>query len=111
MTKFVSFARNMEDVLLRRALRDIDHGFYIDLGAAEADMNSVTRGFYEAGWNGINIGTDRRGIERLARRLRDVSLLADQTAEGMSFARSARKTVWQARTGSSMFHPARRCIS
>ncbi len=38
MTKFVSFARNMEDVLLRRALRDIDHGFYIDLGAAEADM-------------------------------------------------------------------------
>ncbi len=86
MTKFVSFARNMEDVLLRRALRDIDHGFYIDLGAAEADMNSVTRGFYEAGWNGINIGTDRRGIERLARRLRDVSLLADQTAEGMSFA-------------------------
>ena len=33
MTQFVSYAQNFEDVMLRRALRDVEQGFYIDVGA------------------------------------------------------------------------------
>lgn len=52
---FVSYAQNFEDVMLWRALKHIDNGFYIDVGAAWPDEDSVTRAFYERGWCGINI--------------------------------------------------------
>lgn len=52
---FVSYAQNFEDVMLWRALKHIDNGFYIDVGAAWPDEDSVTRAFYERGWSGINI--------------------------------------------------------
>ncbi len=51
----VSYAQNFEDVLLRRALRDIEHGFYIDIGAFHPVVDSVTKSFYESGWRGINV--------------------------------------------------------
>jgi hypothetical protein len=38
---FVSYAQNGEDVLLFRALHDVRHGFYIDVGAAEPEADSV----------------------------------------------------------------------
>lgn len=53
--KFVSYAQNYEDVILWRALRHINGGCYIDVGAAWPDQHSVTRAFYERGWSGINI--------------------------------------------------------
>jgi FkbM family methyltransferase len=52
---FVSYAQNFEDVLLWRALGHIAHGFYIDVGANDPVENSVTKAFYDAGWNGVNI--------------------------------------------------------
>ena len=52
---FVSYAQNREDVMLWRALRDVGPGFYIDAGAADPDLLSVTRAFYERGWRGVNI--------------------------------------------------------
>ncbi|MGO4608698.1 FkbM family methyltransferase [Variovorax sp. 2RAF20] len=52
---FVSYAQNFEDVMLWRALGHIEHGFYIDVGAQSADLDSVTRAFSERGWRGINI--------------------------------------------------------
>ena len=52
---FISYAQNYEDVILWRALKHIEHGFYIDVGAAWPDEHSVTKGFYERGWHGINI--------------------------------------------------------
>lgn len=52
---FVSYAQNFEDVMLHRALRHVDHGFYIDVGAWSPDCDSVTRAFYELGWRGINV--------------------------------------------------------
>jgi FkbM family methyltransferase len=52
---FVSYAQNFEDVMLWRALRHVDGGFYIDVGAADPDQGSVTRAFYDLGWRGINI--------------------------------------------------------
>ena len=52
---FISYAQNFEDVMLWRALKHIENGFYIDVGANDTSSDSVTRAFYERGWHGINI--------------------------------------------------------
>jgi FkbM family methyltransferase len=52
---FVSYALNFEDVLLWRALNDVTAGRYIDIGAHEPVVDSVSLAFYEAGWRGVNI--------------------------------------------------------
>ena len=55
ITGFVSFAQNFEDVMLWRALKHVEHGFYIDVGAYSPRVDLVTQAFYERGWRGINI--------------------------------------------------------
>ncbi|VFT44995.1 methyltransferase [Pseudomonas aeruginosa] len=52
---FVSYAQNLEDVRLWRALKLFPRGFYIDVGANHPRIDSVTLAFYERGWRGINI--------------------------------------------------------
>jgi FkbM family methyltransferase len=52
---FISYAQNFEDVVLWRALKDVDKGFYIDVGANDPVVDSVTKSFYDRGWSGINI--------------------------------------------------------
>jgi FkbM family methyltransferase len=52
---FISYAQNSEDVLLWRALGHVRNGFYIDVGANDPVEHSVTKAFYDAGWNGISI--------------------------------------------------------
>jgi FkbM family methyltransferase len=52
---FITYAQNCEDVLLWRALGHIRNGFYIDVGANDPVLHSVTKAFYDAGWSGINI--------------------------------------------------------
>lgn len=52
---FISYSQNFEDVMLMRALKNIQNGFYIDVGAAWSDEHSVTKAFYDRGWRGINI--------------------------------------------------------
>ncbi|HXY90137.1 MAG TPA: FkbM family methyltransferase [Xanthobacteraceae bacterium] len=49
-----SYAQNFEDVMLARAFPG-EHGFYVDVGANDPDIDNVTRVFYERGWSGINI--------------------------------------------------------
>ncbi len=51
----ISYAQNLEDVLLARAFAGRAAGFYIDVGAFDPDIDSVTRHFYDAGWHGINV--------------------------------------------------------
>lgn len=51
----ISYAQNFEDVMLWRVLKDIENGFYIDVGANDPVIDSVTKLFYENGWRGINI--------------------------------------------------------
>jgi FkbM family methyltransferase len=71
----VSYAQSFEDVMLRRALQDIECGFYVDIGAADPDVDSVTRWFYENGWRGINVEPDPKYYSRLeARRPEDKNL-------------------------------------
>jgi FkbM family methyltransferase len=72
---FVSYAQNFEDVMLWRALKHVEQGFYIDVGAWSPDLDSVTRAFYERGWSGINIEPNPEFHQQLQqRRLRDRNL-------------------------------------
>lgn len=50
-----SFAQNFEDVMLWRALKHIERGFYIDIGAQDPVVDSVSLGFYENGWRGVHV--------------------------------------------------------
>ncbi|WP_084614736.1 FkbM family methyltransferase [Nakamurella lactea] len=52
---FVSYAQNREDVVLHRALGGITKGRYIDIGANDPEIDSVTRAFYDTGWRGITV--------------------------------------------------------
>ena len=72
----ISYAQNAEDVVLDRAFKGRDHGFYIDVGAADPTNHSVTRHFYDKGWRGVNIDPLPAWHERLkAERPGDVNLL------------------------------------
>jgi FkbM family methyltransferase len=51
----VSYAQNFEDVLLWRALGHIKNGCYIDIGAHDPVVDSVSKAFYEHGWRGIHL--------------------------------------------------------
>ena len=79
-----SFAQNAEDVVLRRAFRDLEQGFYIDIGAGHPLEDSVTHYFYERGWNGINVEPDASlHAELTAARPRDINLcVAVGTSQG-----------------------------
>ena len=78
-----SYAQNFEDVMLSRAFPGAS-GFYVDVGANDPDIDSVSRTFYERGWSGINLEPLGPQFERLKlRRPRDVNLqIAVGEAEG-----------------------------
>jgi FkbM family methyltransferase len=78
----ISYAQNFEDVMLWRALKHVEAGFYIDVGANDPSVDSVTRLFYEQGWHGINIEPLNSHVAALQRdRPRDINLC---TAVGAS---------------------------
>ena len=63
----VSYAQDGEDVLLRRAFPDDRIGCYVDVGANDPVIDSVTKHFYDRGWQGVNV----EPISDLCGRLRD----------------------------------------
>ena len=72
---FISYAQNFEDVMLWRVLKDVERGFYVDVGAQDPDVATVTRAFYDRGWSGINIEPVAYYHAQLCRaRPRDVNL-------------------------------------
>ena len=50
-----SYAQNFEDVMLWRALGRVENGFYIDVGAHDPVVDSVSKAFYEHGWRGVHV--------------------------------------------------------
>lgn len=79
---FISYSQNFEDVMLWRALKGVQDGFYIDIGAHEPTNGSVTKAFYDCGWSGINIEPIAEPFELLkAARLRDINLQVCAGAE------------------------------
>ena len=72
----LSYAQNAEDVVLARVLDGRPPGFYVDVGADDPELNSVTKHFYDRGWSGVNVAPSRTGHGRIgAARPRDVTLL------------------------------------
>jgi FkbM family methyltransferase len=51
----ISYAQNLEDVVLNRVFQNKPKGFYIDVGAHDPIELSVTKHFFDLGWHGINI--------------------------------------------------------
>ena len=71
----ISYAQNFEDVMLWRALGHIKSGCYIDVGANDPDLDSVTKAFYDQGWRGINVEPVPYWFERIQQsRPRDINL-------------------------------------
>lgn len=81
---FVSYAQNFEDVLLWRALKHVEQGFYIDIGAQDPSIDSVSRAFYERGWRGVHVEPVDRYVKNLraARPDDEVIQAAIATVEG-----------------------------
>ncbi len=72
---FISYAQNFEDVMLFRALKGVEKGFYIDVGAQDPVLDSVTKMFYERGWRGINVEPVEQWFQKLvADRPEDINL-------------------------------------
>ncbi|WP_157986043.1 FkbM family methyltransferase [Teichococcus vastitatis] len=71
----ISYAQNQEDVMLWRCLKHVEHGFYVDVGAADPVDLSVTYLFYNRGWSGINLEPNATYFAKLQKqRIRDVNL-------------------------------------
>ena len=88
--------------MLWRALRDVERGFWIDVGAAHPREYSVTQAFYERGWHGINIEPEPEYAAALrAQRPGDINL---QFAAGSKAGRAALQHI--VGTGLSTFDSA-----
>lgn len=85
---FISYAQNFEDIRLWRALKHFENGFYIDVGANQPTVDSVTKAFYERGWTGINIEPVQIYHDALCQeRPKDINLqcVAGDNAEALTF--------------------------
>ena len=96
---FVSYAQNQEDVVLARALRPDDReGFWVDVGAGDPVLDSVTAAFSERGWRGVNVEPLAREHERLcAARPADTNLqvaLGATAGVGKLFIEPTEKPEW-----------------
>ncbi|MCF8007933.1 MAG: FkbM family methyltransferase [Methylovulum sp.] len=79
----ISYAQNREDLILAGILRDVSLGFYVDVGANHHELDSVTKIFYDKGWNGINVEPNKSLYAELCvQRPRDICVnsgLSSQT--------------------------------
>ena len=74
------FAQGGEDKRLYNALKHIKNGTYVDIGAYEPEFNSVTKVFYDDGWQGVNVEPNPRAFAMLQKgRLRDKNIWAAVT--------------------------------
>lgn len=75
--RFVSYGQNAEDVVLFRALRHVESGHYIEIGANDPTVDSVSAPFYHRGWSGITVEPVHAYAERhRAERQRDTLIEA-----------------------------------
>lgn len=67
MSVIKSYSQNREDIYIDWLLDGKKSGFYVDVGANDPDIDSVTKFFYEKGWRGVHV----EPIERLAKSLKE----------------------------------------
>lgn len=71
----ISYAQNFEDVMLARCFNGHEVGFYVDIGAWDATVDSVTKHFYDLGWSGINVEASPTNFAVISKdRPRDINL-------------------------------------
>jgi FkbM family methyltransferase len=100
LPRILTSSQNFEDVLLRRALQDIQSGFYVDIGAWHPHHDSVSHWFYENGWHGINVEPNPSAFELLvSERPRDTNLQ-------LAIAGKRRSVTLFMRDGMSTIQPA-----
>lgn len=51
----MSYAQNLEDVVLWRALHGQTPGRYVEVGANDHTKHSISRAFYDRGWSGVEV--------------------------------------------------------
>ena len=96
------YSQFYEDYVLAHVFRNVKNGVYVDVGANDPNVSSVTKHFYLAGWRGINFEPIPELVEKLKQaRPEDVNLgigVSDTVGE---------LTFYQARwSGLSTFDPA-----
>lgn len=80
----ISYAQNGEDVVLARALGGVKRGCYVDIGANDPVVDSVTKVFYDAGWRGVHVEPVPAWADRLrAQRPDEVVVQAAVTRDGV----------------------------
>jgi FkbM family methyltransferase len=95
------YSQFYEDYVLAYVFREVKNGVYVDVGANDPNVSSVTKYFYLAGWRGINFEPIPELVEKLKQaRPEDVNLgigVSDTVSE---------LTFYQARwSGLSTFDP------
>jgi FkbM family methyltransferase len=71
----ISWSQCAEDLVLEELIGRKTNGFYIDLGAHDPNIISVTKLFYDKGWSGINIEANPYKLDKLKNfRPRDINL-------------------------------------
>lgn len=76
-----SYAQNFEDVILWRALKHVERGFYIDIGAQDPVVDSVSLAFYERGWRGVHVEPIADYAEKLRTMRPDEEVIQTAIAE------------------------------
>ncbi len=77
MDKIVSYAQNREDLILDGFFKDVENGFYVDIGASDPVVDSVTKFFYDRGWTGINVEPNPSVYDKLKKeRTHDININA-----------------------------------
>ena len=75
LSNFISYSQYLEDLILLSVFYDVENGFYIDIGANDPNLISVTKTFYIRGWYGINIEPLEDKYQALVKyRNRDINL-------------------------------------
>lgn len=81
----MSYAQNHEDVVLWRALRSVPDGRYVEIGANDPEIDSITKAFYDRGWSGLEVEPEPEFARRYREsRTRDVVVEAAVTGQGDS---------------------------
>ena len=72
---FTSYGGCGEDIFISKFFRDLNKGFYVDVGALHPINGSLTYLLYQKGWNGINIDMMQENLKLFnIFRKRDVNL-------------------------------------
>ena len=77
-----SYAQNFEDVILWRALKHVERGCYVDIGAWDPVVDSVSLAFYEHGWRGLHVEPEPAAAARLRQARCDEDVLQAAVGEG-----------------------------